>query len=420
MATIHLQFDYVPDSINVGEPFSCAVVLADREGEPLTPEDAEALAAGATIVVRLGAVASRAPDNRDDDAGCIDDGADHTDRTCLGGGDASDGGSDPTTVELSCGEAYFDGVFVTRAGARDVAAGALRLRATATVMSTVGASHLGVRFRAAVSASVPLRGGAKTTTGTPSEAAAVDEALDSVPELVLRLRDSSGARTRHYLMLLRGRLWGREGNAPRIVESRAAFAVNDVLARPTVDSDEAIECVGFVQALLTNATGAALASCGACRSIIQAVAGDARVVVRAPNGVYFHSSCLLCVGCGSELGDTGFVRDIADRPFHSDCATRGAVAVPSDVAVALRCQVVTLDAIAVATGTDSEHGNVAASDFLTGGEAARFVAVLRGNAQLWGDEYVRIRVQRMLSAVAAQGPSHAEVLALLRAGLGDV
>lgn len=343
---VFLKFSFVPDSVVVGEPFSLSVQLVDAEGNDVDPHVVQDIDSAVAIA--------------------LEDGVDGL----LGPSDES------TTAPLSFGEAYFDGVVLAKTSVSDV-----RFKATA------------MGFEAALSDAVSVQ-------RSGDDAAVPDESLADVCDLISRLKSAKGAKVKHFLMLLRGRMWGQEGNAEKLVASDAVAVINNVLTK--CDADEAIECVALVQQILTNTDGHAMMSCGSCRAMIDpvALANPKTIIIRAPNGVVFHASCLLCKQCNAPLGTTAFVRDDADRPLHVKCAPVAMQSHPS-----LVCTVVAVE-------NRHESVNVAARHFVESGAMARFSELLK--SRHLKDEYVRDRVQRMLTAVSHSAPAvHKQLEALL-------
>jgi hypothetical protein len=336
--SLKLKFDYYPNEVTYGEPFDVAVLVVDEEDVPQSD-----YSGGQVTLEALGLVP-------------------------------------PLSVEVENGEALFNGVVIYP----DFCLGGLW-----------GLSVSGDGFEKAVSDPVELRGDTsikRPTTGDVSGTAdgseASDEDTKDVVELTNRLRVARGAKVKHYIMLLKGRLWGEVGNGERIADAGTCSLMNDILSR--CDSDTAIEVVAFYEALLSNPSGNPIFSCAACRSLIRADDHSVTRILSTQSGLVFHDSCLSCKHCGKGLSTDPYVKDGNDIPYHAKCAE--SLTIPNLASSpSQRCTVVELP-------PETKEISAPILQHLQSAEQLRFCTLLKDRHL--GDEYVRDRLKRMMAKLS--------------------
>jgi len=338
---VKLFFDYYPSEIQIGEPFNVAIILADEQGSPA--EGVEEI----SVPVTLHGLPFH--------AACV------------------------TTVALGFGEALFNDLIltaypehVTRHGDEEVM---VVLIATAEGYDDVECE-------------VVLRGGVGASAATHIP----DEELLDIKLLTHRLELAKGPNVKHYLMLIRGRMWARKENAQDILDCNLMAIVLKILK--VCDGDEAIECIAVWQELLGNPSGHVLHSCASCRSTIrpqeEQVAGQQRVdILRTPTGLVFHSGCILCDYCKQSIGEALFIRDLNLKPFHENCAKEWGLEIREEP---IRCTKLVLPS------TENAAENFAPClHFFLAQQAEEFIEVLQ--TKHLHDSFVLDRMKRCLVRV---------------------
>ena len=293
------------------------------------------------------------------------------------------------TQTVEGGEAIFADQVISVVD-EEVAAGGWKFTATAE-----GGTAGGWKLPPLVSEPVNFSGSVTAAGGGGTQAAAGradDEEITDSGILASMIKTSAtGGKMRHFLMLTKGRMWGRPENAASLAEVNVAEIINQALTR--CDQDEAIECVALIQELLSNPTGAIVYSCGACRASIRPDAAT-NVMPKAfqtPGGLVFHENCLLCQQCQKPTGDAPFVRNHKLQPFHTDtgCVEASKCTTWTDSAP-LTCVPL------VPPTASSDNYCAAVQQFLSA--KTIFVTTLKAN-HYTKDDYVYDRAMRMLARI---------------------
>lgn len=368
---LSLRFEDVPSgSIAIGETYNVAIILENDEGEPMTELEG--------VQVKLSVEAPQA-EQQSAVAAYVEAGG-------------ITGISD--VVDISCGEGIIELVF-----AKPAPCSTLILKGTVVD----GSCSDEVRQVTAEISGIPSNAGGRDAAAVDQQ----DEDLSDIGQIVARLRaamnqsthENVGPKVKHYLMLIKGRMWNAEGNSERLLAAGLVPMLLELLATAPLNGGASVEAVlealNVLEELLVNKFAEVMPSCSSCRALIRP--DNTMEVLSAKDMGTYHASCLRCRTCNESVHTQPFVRDTASMaPHHVDCAKKANVA---NDGVVIQCTVVVKPAHITA-----DH-HVAAKHFWSSDQVNMLISTLKSR-WLPVNEYVRDRAARVALRVgkAEVGP----------------
>jgi hypothetical protein len=354
-----LRFEDLPSDISIGETYNVAIILENDEGEPMSEAE------GVKVKVDV-----EAPHSEFQDA------VENWFKKEKGVTGIQD------NIEISFGEGIIELVFHKPAPGNQLI---LRASIVSGPSSNDAEGEL---------TSVPC-----ASTAADKQEETADEELSDLSLIIARLRTSMNASTaenvgpkvKHYLMLIKGRMWNAEGNSKRMLDSGLVKMLLELVETAPKSGGASVEAVleglNVLEELLINTTAQVISSCSSCRALIRPD-NTMEILSTGKMGV-FHASCLRCRTCNNSVHTEKFIRDKPKlHPHHLECAVKANVerADPNEV---LTCSV-----LPSVSGDASHH--VAAADFWNA-ETKQVEMLCSSLEKKWlaDNEYVRDRCKRV-------------------------